>query len=151
MDFEYFCCTCLRNCLPALFYINCAALARNGERSRAPQPEPKITLGVLLLRTLGIKIGRLVLVLIFNLVLVLHASLPPPPPPPLPPKKNNNNKIKRFIITHFETSFLLLSKYLLSLSGTLEMFNVFFFMTSLCERFYSVNLTFSQKFDSRDK
>ena len=70
--------------------------------ARAPQHAPKIILGAELLHTLDIKIARLVL--IFNLVLVLHA------PRPLPLKK------KRFIITHFETSFLLLSKYALSLA-----------------------------------
>ena len=47
------------------------------DRARVPQHAAKIILGVLLLRTLGLKIARLIL--IFNLVPVLHA--PPPPPP----------------------------------------------------------------------
>ena len=49
-----------------------SGLARNGEQSHAcvPQHTPNIILGVLLLRTLDIKIAHLVL--IFNLVLVLH-------------------------------------------------------------------------------
>ena len=68
--------------------------------ARAPQHAPKIILGALS-RTLDIKIARLVA--IFNLVLVLHVPLPP-------------LQKKRFIITHFETSFLLLSKYVLSLA-----------------------------------
>ena len=66
--------------------------------ARAPQHAPKIILGALS-RTLDIKIARLVA--IFNLVLVLHVPLPPP------------LQKKRFIITHFKTSFLLLSKYVL--------------------------------------
>ena len=68
--------------------------------ARAPQHAPKIILGALS-RTLDIKIARLVA--IFNLVLVLHVPLPP-------------LQKKRFIITHFETSFLLLSKYVLCLA-----------------------------------
>ena len=71
------------------------------DRARVPQHAAKIILGVLLLRTLGLKIARLIL--IFNLVPVLHA------PPPSPQKK-------RFIITHFETTFLLFSKLALSLA-----------------------------------
>ena len=70
--------------------------ARNGEPSRAPQHAPKIILGALLLCTLDIKIARIVL--IFNLVLVLHAPLPK----------------KHFIITYFEATFLLLSKLVLN-------------------------------------
>ena len=80
-----------------------ANYSRLGERSRALQHAPKIILGALLSCTLGIKIARLVL--IFNLVLVLHVLLPP-----IPSKK------KRFIETHFETIFLLLSKLVLSLA-----------------------------------
>ena len=72
------------------------------DHERAPQHTPKIILGALLSRTLDIKIARLVL--IFNLVLVLHFS----------PKE------KCFIITHFETTFLLLSKLCFE-PGTLEM------------------------------
>ena len=66
--------------------------------ARAPQHAPKMILGALLLRTLHLKIPCLVFV--FNLVLVLH----------VPPQK------KSFIITHFETTFLLLSKLVLSLA-----------------------------------
>ena len=77
-----------------------ANYSRLAERSRALHQAPKIILGALLSCTLDIKIARLVL--IFNLVLVLH----------VPPSK----KKKRFIITHFETSFLLLSEYVLSLA-----------------------------------
>ena len=61
------------------------------------QYAPKIILGVLLSSTLHLKIACLVL--IFNLILVLH----------VPPKKY-------FIITHFKTTFLLLSKLVLSLA-----------------------------------
>ena len=68
------------------------------DHARAPQHAPKIILGVLLARKLDIKIACLVL--IFNLVLVLH----------FPPKE------KCFIVTHFETAFLLLSKLVLSLA-----------------------------------
>ena len=82
--------------------LKCSSLARNGEQSRAPQHAPKIISGALLLGTSDIKIARLVL--IFNLVLVLHVA------PSLPTQK------KLLIITHFETSSLLLSKYVLSLA-----------------------------------
>ena len=69
------------------------------DRMRVPQHTPKIILGVLLSRALQLKIAHLVL--IFNLVLILHAP---------PPQK------KYFIITHFETTFLLLSKLVWSLA-----------------------------------
>ena len=44
------------------------------DRARVPQHAAKIILGALLSRTLGLKIARLIL--IFNLVLVLHAPHP---------------------------------------------------------------------------
>ena len=72
------------------------------DRGRARQHAPKIILGALLSRTLDVKIARLVL--IFNVVLILYA------PPP-------SQKKKSFIITHFETTFLLLSKLVLSLAA----------------------------------
>ena len=96
------------------------------DRTRASQHAPKIILGVLLSRTLDMEIAHLVL--IFNLSLVLHAS---------PPKKN---KKRVFYYAHFETTFLLLSKLVLSLASWKWYCNVFFFMTSSCARIYSVNL-----------
>ena len=69
--------------------------------ARAPQYTPRIILGALLLRILHLKIPRLVFV--FNLVLVLHVAPPPP-------------QKKCFIISHFEITFLLLSKLVLSLA-----------------------------------
>ena len=62
------------------------------DHARAPQHTSNIILGALLSRTLDIKIARIVL--IFNLVLVLHFA----------------PKGKCFIVTHFETAFLVLSK-----------------------------------------
>ena len=70
------------------------------DHARTPQHAPKIILGALLSRTLDIKIARLVL--IFNLILVLH----------FPPKE------KCFIVTHFETAILLLSKLVLRYKGS---------------------------------
>ena len=72
------------------------------DRGHARQHAPKIILGALLSRTLDVKIARLVL--IFNVVLILYA------PPP-------SQKKKIFIITHFETTFLFLSKLVLSLAA----------------------------------
>ena len=72
------------------------------DRGHARQHAPKIILGALLSRTLDVKIARLVL--IFNVVLILYA------PPP-------SQKKKSFFITHFETTFLLLSKLVLSLAA----------------------------------
>ena len=72
------------------------------DRGHARQHAPKIILGALLSRTLDVQIARLVL--IFNVVLILYA------PPP-------SQKKKSFIITHFETTFLFLSKLVLSLAA----------------------------------
>ena len=74
-------------------------MVRRNDHKRIPQQAPKINLGALLLYTLDIRLARLIL--IFNLVLILHSPHP---------------KEKCFVVTHFETIFLLLSKLVLSLA-----------------------------------